>query len=193
MEGLSRLIATAKRDGDLCGLKIYDDCFLTHLLFVDDVLILLDGSIRDSHTFSKILLHFSSTTGMLANQSKSTITFARTSIHESHFAHQLFPYCIHPLDRGLKYLGFWLKPTCQKIADWARLVTKLEKRLSIWIHRYLSRVGKLVLIKSVLEATPVFRMALAWIPRNILSRLQQLCNRYLWNGNQDKRIFAWIG
>lgn len=35
-------------------------------------------------------------------------------------------------------------------------------------------------------------MALAWIPRNILGRLQQLCNWYLWNGSQDKRIFAWI-
>lgn len=36
-------------------------------------------------------------------------------------------------------------------------------------------------------------MALAWIPRNILAKLQQICNRYLWAGNQDKRIFAWIG
>eukprot|EP00253_Pinus_taeda_P020420 PITA_20420 len=35
-------------------------------------------------------------------------------------------------------------------------------------------------------------MALAWIHRNILSRLQQLCNRYLWAGNQDKNVFAWI-
>jgi len=172
MEGLSRLIASAKRNGDICGLKIMEDYFLTHLLFVDDVLILLDGNIWDSRSFSKILLLFSSTTGMLSNQSKSTITFTRTSVHESQFAHRVFPYCIHPLDRGLKYLGFWLKPTCQRIADWVWLVTKLEKRLSIWSYRYLSRVGKLVLIKSILEATVVFWMALTWIPRNILSRLK---------------------
>eukprot|EP00253_Pinus_taeda_P024332 PITA_24332 len=87
MEGLNRLIASAKSAGDLCGLKISDDCFLNHLLFVDDVLILLDGSIRDSLTFSKILLLFLSASGMLANQSKSTITFARTFVHESHFSH----------------------------------------------------------------------------------------------------------
>ena len=76
MEGLNRLIASAKREGDLCGLKISEDCFLTHLLFVDDVIIMLDGSIQDSRTFSKILLLFSSATRMLANKSKSTITFA---------------------------------------------------------------------------------------------------------------------
>lgn len=73
MEGLSRLMASAKREGDLSSLKITDDCFLTHLLFVDDVLILLDDSIQDSRTFSKILLLFSSATGMLANHTKSTI------------------------------------------------------------------------------------------------------------------------
>lgn len=89
-------------------------------------------------------------------------------------------------------MGFWIKPLSQKIADWVWLVTKLEKRLSNWSHRYLSRAGKLVFIKSVLEATPVFWMALAWIPRNVLARLRQLWSRYLWNGHQDKNIFAWV-
>eukprot|EP00253_Pinus_taeda_P035330 PITA_35330 len=35
-------------------------------------------------------------------------------------------------------------------------------------------------------------MALAWIPRGILVRLRQICCRYLWNGKQDKRVFALI-
>eukprot|EP00253_Pinus_taeda_P006367 PITA_06367 len=172
MEGLSRLMDSAKRAGDIGGLRISDLCYLTHLLFVDDVLILLDGSVRDSRTFSKILQLFSAATGMLPNQLKSTITCARTSAQESRTALQAFPYSVHPLDRGLKYPGFNLKPTCQRIADWVWLVAKLEKRLTGWRYRYLSRDGRLVLIKSVLEATPVFWMALAWIPRNILGRLQ---------------------
>eukprot|EP00253_Pinus_taeda_P006893 PITA_06893 len=129
---------------------------------------------------------------MLPNQMKSTITCTRTSVQESQLALQAFPYNVLPLDRGLKYLGFRLKPTSQRIADWVWLVAKLEKRLSGWSYRYLSRAGRLVLIKSVLEATSVFWMELAWIPRNILRRLQEMCNRYLWNGNQDKIIFAWI-
>eukprot|EP00253_Pinus_taeda_P012058 PITA_12058 len=192
MEGLSRLMDSAKNSGDIRGLRITDLCFLTHLLFVDDVLIILDGSIRDSRNFSKILQLFSAATGMLPNQLKSTITCTRTSIQESQLALQAFPYNVHPLDRRLKYLGFNLKPICHRISDWVWLVAKLEKRLTGWSFRFLSRAGRLVLIKSVLEAIPVFWMALAWIPRNILGRLKQLCNRYLWNGNQDKRLFAWI-
>eukprot|EP00253_Pinus_taeda_P034418 PITA_34418 len=165
MDALSRLIDSTKRNGDFNDLRITDECSLTHLLFVDDVMIFLDGSIRDS----------------------------RTSIHESLLAQQCFPYSIHPLDHGLKYLGFRLKPVSSKITEWIWLVAKLEKLLNIWSHRYLSREGRLVLVKVVLEATPVYWMALAWIPRSILARLQQICNRYLWNGNQEKRIFAWVG
>lgn len=106
MDGLSCLIESAKRNGDLCGLEITDDYFLTHLLFVDDVMIFLDGSIRDSRSFSNIISLFSSATGMLANHSKSSIILSITSIHESQLAQHLFPYSIHPLGNGLKYLGF---------------------------------------------------------------------------------------
>eukprot|EP00253_Pinus_taeda_P004035 PITA_04035 len=193
MEGLSRLIISATQEGTLRGLKISEECYLTHLLFVDDVLILLDGSMRDIRTFSRILELFSQAIGMQVNRAKSTITMTRTSVNEAQQALQAFPFSIHLIDRGLKYLGFWLKPTCQRIADWTWLIAKLEKRLTRWSYRYISRAGRLNLIKSVLEATPVFWMALAWIPRHTLAQLQQICNRYLWAGSQDKRIFTWIG
>ena len=34
-------------------------------------------------------------------------------------------------------------------------------------------------------------MSLAWIPRGILSRIQNICCRFLWRGKQPGRIFAW--
>lgn len=117
MEGLSRLIVHEKRNGRLFGLKINDHCYLTHLLFVNDVLIFLDGSIRDSASFDKLLSSFSQNTGMMPNHGKYTITLAHTSIHESRFSHQNFPYCIFPLNHGFKYLGFWIKLLSQKIAN----------------------------------------------------------------------------
>lgn len=130
MEGLSRILSHEKRIGILLGLKITERCYLSHLLFVDDVLIFIDGSIRDSTSFANALSLLSKATGMLANQDKSTITLTFTTIQESQFAQQHFPYIIIPLDEGLKYLGFLTKPLSQKIADWIWLVIKLEKRLS---------------------------------------------------------------
>lgn len=55
MEGLSRKIASKKSEGRLMGVKITNQCILTHLLFVDDILIFLDGGIHDINSFTRIL------------------------------------------------------------------------------------------------------------------------------------------
>jgi len=68
----------------------------------------------------------------------------------------------------------------------------VEKRLQVWYHKYLSRAGRLILIKAVIEATPVYWMTLAWIPGGILSRLQSICTRFLWKGHQSGKLFAWV-
>lgn len=187
MEGLSQIIREECKMGRIRGIKITDDCTLSHLLFVDDLLILLNGGIGDTIVFHRALGTFLKATGMVINEAKSTITATGCSHHEVQFALRRFVQ----LEDGLKYLGYRLKPIGYKIADWTWLISKVEKRLNIWYHKYLSRVGPLVLIKAMLEATPVYWMTLAWIPRGILSCLQNLCCRFLWKGNQPGRIFAW--
>lgn len=117
MEGLSRLIESTKREGRLKGLKMNYLYHLTHLLFVVDVLIFLDGSIQDSATFHDILTLFVKATGMVTNQSKLTITLTHTSPQEDRITLLLFHYQYHNLKNGLKHLGFWIKPHSYRIAD----------------------------------------------------------------------------
>eukprot|EP00253_Pinus_taeda_P033341 PITA_33341 len=144
----------------------------------------------DSSTFHDILTLSALATGMEANHSKSTITLSYTSLQEARIAHQFLPFQHHHLEDGLKYLGFWLKPHCYRIGDWIWLVIKIEKRLTHWNHRFLSRVSHLVVIKSILEATPVYWMSLAWIPKGILAQIQNICCRFLWNGYKEGKPFT---
>eukprot|EP00253_Pinus_taeda_P033651 PITA_33651 len=192
MEGLSRIILSTRDRHQITGIKIVDNFFLTHLLFVDDILIFLNGSIGDTSSLHNSFLLFQQATGMQINNNKSTITSVGCSVHEITYATQRFPFVILELNDGIKYLGFRLKPSGYKIADWLWLISKVEKRLQVWYHKYLSRAGRLVLIKAVIEATPVYWMALAWIPRGILNRLQNICCRFLWKGHQPGRIYAWV-
>lgn len=191
MEGLSRLIATAKRNGDFSGLKITEQFYLTHLLFVDDILIFMNGSVRDNIALNDILQLFCKATGMVINREKSTRSMAGCTYQESQVAIQHFPFLEINLLEGIKYLGFRLKPDGYKIENWSWLINKIEKRINCWHHRLLSKAGRLLLIKSVLKATPVYWMSLTWIPKGILQRFQQICNRFLWNGNKKGNIFAW--
>ena len=46
IEGLSLLISDARRHGLICGVKITSSLALTHLLFVDDVILLGMGTLK---------------------------------------------------------------------------------------------------------------------------------------------------
>eukprot|EP00253_Pinus_taeda_P008243 PITA_08243 len=192
MEGLSQLIISARDRNQLNGINISEYLYLTHLLFVDDILIFLNGCTGDTTTLQNIFALFQQATGMQINENKSTITVVGCSQHEYTFAIQRFPFISLTLSEGIKYLGYRLKPVGDQIADWSWLIAKVEKRLQVWYHRYLSRAGRLMLIKAVIEATPVYWMTLAWIPRGILSRLQSICAKFLWNGHHTGKHFSWV-
>jgi len=117
MEGLGRLIASAKRSGGFSGLKIMEHFYLTRLLFVDDILILLNGSVRDTTSLNEILNLFYRATGMEINRGKSTISLSECTLQESQLALQKFSFQETNMLEGIKYLGFRLKPDGYKIAN----------------------------------------------------------------------------
>jgi hypothetical protein len=75
--------------------------------------------------------------------------------------------------------------------DWKWLLTKLEKRLNGWSFRWLSKVGRLTLTKSVLEAIPIYWMSLAWIPKGVMEKIRRTCSRFIWSGSEDKYTQPW--
>lgn len=86
MEGLSRLVKEEFRRGRLKGIKITEGCTLTHILFVDDVLLFLNGSIGNLTIMKNTFALFQTTTGMAINNNKSTLTEAGCCPYEIHYA-----------------------------------------------------------------------------------------------------------
>ena len=117
MEGLSVLIKNAKDRGELQGLQINDILHLTHLLFVDNVLIFLNGTRHDSVHFDLLLKHFCRATGMAPNSTKSTIILTGYSGLEQGTSLNLFDFVCTNIKDGLKYLGYHIKPNDYKIKD----------------------------------------------------------------------------
>lgn len=92
MEALSRLIMNEKHLGCLQGIRIANGCTLNHLLFVDDVLIFLNGSIGDILSFVAVLANFSIATGMVCNALKSSITINKRSPQERGLSLNRYPF-----------------------------------------------------------------------------------------------------
>ena len=159
---------------------------------MDDVLIFCSSTSHDVNTIFGILGVFSIATGMEINEGKSTMTTHGMDVGEERQVATLFPYIRVTLDAGFKYLGFCLKPNNYLKKDWTWLIEKLEKRLLSWSHRWLSRAGRLILVKSVLEAIPVYWMSLSWIPMAILEKARRICLHFLWSGHKNASVTPWV-
>ena len=108
-EGLSRAIRVAKAEGHFTGIQIAPNLNITHLLFVDDVLIFCSGTRGESRLLQEILELFSKATGMEINNDKSSLTTHMLRPEEEADLMRFFPFNTAGLDEGLKYLGFSLK------------------------------------------------------------------------------------
>lgn len=102
MEVLSRCLIDERDKGRLRGIKITYNFILTHLLFFDNIIIFMNGSLFDIMEVNSILQFFCKATGMSCNNSKSTITSHGFSPHESHYALQCFPFNPIRFEEGLK-------------------------------------------------------------------------------------------
>ena len=129
-EVLSRFIKKAKADGDFKGINISPSLAITHLLFVDDILIFCDSSHRGLQTLVEGMDLFWRAIGMLINDDKLTINWANFLNEAIRNLETLFRFQCRDLDSGVKYLGFFLKPNDYRKKDWVWLLAKIEKKLS---------------------------------------------------------------
>eukprot|EP00253_Pinus_taeda_P009416 PITA_09416 len=72
------------------------------------------------------------------------------------------------------------------------LLEKLESRLTLWTHRSLSIASRLVLIKSMLQAMPLYLFSILAAPKWVLKRIKDLQHNFLWGANDTNRKCALV-
>jgi hypothetical protein len=91
VEGLSRLLKEVEGNGSIKGVPIGVSCNITHLLFVDDILIFCEGTRRVIEKFKGIMDLFCKATRMVINMEKSMMTLWGISEQEKNFITYYFP------------------------------------------------------------------------------------------------------
>ena len=102
----------------------------------------------------------------------------------------IFTFPVLKLENEMKYLGFNINCCRYLIKDWDWLIVKVENRIRNRSFHWLSKGGKLILVKAILDAIPVFWMHF-WIPVGILEKIRKLCFKFLWAGNKDSVGLLW--
>ena len=89
-------------------------------------------------------------------------------------------------------MGHFMKPLGYKVKDWLWLIKSFERRIHHWAHKFLSLVGRLVLIRVVLSSMPVYWFALAHVPKSILNKLRKLIFDFLWDSSSDRKHYRLV-
>jgi len=82
----------------------------------------------------------------------------------------------------LKYLGLPLGAPFKAKSIWDDVVGKIERRLASWKRMYLSKGGRVTLIKSTLSNLPTYFLSLFPIPSGVASCIEKLHRDFLWGG-----------
>ena len=74
--------------------------------------------------------------------------------------------------------------TSFKIASiWNPILEKMEKKLSGWKRLYLSKGGRLTLLKSTLSSLPMYFLSLFTIPKAVAARMERIQRNFLWGSS----------
>eukprot|EP00253_Pinus_taeda_P021219 PITA_21219 len=189
-EGLGRSIKHAQQAARLKGLSFHNSPAVTHQQFVDDTMLYGYPSIQEARHLKSLLADFSEASGTSINQSKSQIFFFHTpSVIQSAIL-RILRFSSTKLPST--YLGAPLIASNLKHSAWKSLLDKLEAKLSSWTHRSLNMASRLVLIKSILQAMPLYLFSILAAPKWALKELKVIQRAILWGNSGLHRKWALV-
>ena len=142
------------------------------MLFVNDILMFGNGSIRDPKGYEQMLNIYGKTTSMEINATKLTITCNRfqplqITDHRNFTTIQRTTFSC-----GYEYLGLILNEMTMVSRIGCVYTRRFKKRLVMWCKKCLFLGGILTLVKYFLEATIVYWL-LDYIPKLFLNKIRK--------------------
>ena len=80
------------------------------------------------------------------------------------------------------YLGLPLGAPHKSVVVWDGVEERMRKRLALWKRQFISKGGRITLIRSTLASMPIYLVSLMRIPRIVRLRLEKIQRDFLWGG-----------
>lgn len=154
---------------------------LSHLQFVDDTALMGMATIREASSLRKVLDVYLAASGQSINEGKSSIFFFNTPLPIQRRVSHILKFQIGSLP--LLYLGIPISTGRQSKESWQVILDKVRVKVNHWTHRWLSFAGQVQLLRSVVQALPLYRCMIQVAPMSFVRSLDSLARQFLWAGN----------
>ena len=152
---------------------------MSHLLFADDTVVFCEDSQEQMAILTWLLMWFEAISGLSINLNKSGILPVGRVENVEVLASEL----------GCKvgslpstYLGLPLGAPHKSVAVWDGVEERMRKRLALWKRQFISKGGRITLIRSTLASMPIYLMSLLRMPKVVRLRLEKIQRDFLWGG-----------
>jgi hypothetical protein len=184
-DSLSRKLTAERLVGNIPGLKSSNGAEpLNHALFADDSLLLGGASFRIAKAFDSVLRNYCRTSGALVNESKSEVFSWNIGQPELTGIISILGFKGHAKWDRFKYLGLPIILAAIKDRFGATSYLKSNPKSLAWGGYWLTKGGKVILIKSVLSALPIYQAAFLLAPRSVTEQISKLLRDFLWQGGK---------
>ena len=188
MEVLSALIRRAVQGNFISGCRLRGrgdaEIMVSYLLFADNTIVFCEASKDQLTHLGWILAWFEAASGLRINLAMSELIPVGEIDNIEEMAVEL-GYRIGSFP--VKYLGLPLGARHKALSTWDGVEERMRRRLALWKRQYLSKGGRITLIKSTLASIPIYQMSIFRMPKSVANRLEKLQRDFLWGGGNTGR------
>ncbi|XP_019150584.1 PREDICTED: uncharacterized protein LOC109147383 [Ipomoea nil] len=169
---------------------------ISHLLFADDCFLFLRANEGETVGMKYVLDKYSRASGQMINYDKSVVYF---SSNMKPAQRTMVTQILGGVegDTAGKYLGLPSIVGRRKKQILGFLKYKILAKVRSWNARFLSRAGREVLLKNVIQAMPSYAMMVFLLPRGTCRDIETIMNEYWWTGTMGNgkgiRWRSWQG
>ena len=190
-EGLTTLLRKADLEHSIRGVAVSrNGPRVTHLMFADDCMLFFRASTEECQVVKNILSQYEIASGQKLNTDKTSIFYSHNTPQETRLAigNLMGAPNANSIER---YLGLPPFLGRSKIKAFEDLPAKVWRKLQGWKEKFLSQVGKEILIKVVTQAIPVYAMSCFQIPDGICSAINSMNSNFWWGQRNNERKMHW--